>query len=497
MTSNIPKEGNSDEKHNNERTPKIKIIGKSVAKSTAKAGIKTTKTVARTSARLAWNTTKLTLKTIRKKTSKTVRGVIGKFILANLAIVIPALVVIAVLLMGVSSMASTIAVVYAKDKIDTAQADAANMLDTYTQYLLENVDSAVIDYSDGTEQTSGNINTSSLTGQGDPFKETIDTATELSGSSLATQLYNAMVTAQNKYNEVGFDAEYIYGVAITETCCSPVKWLPYVPIGTDYNADGSYDVKSYGMKEFMKARDEGKIDTVAFSDVYNDGASYITPWQMDIDYFGGKGGVASSWSSSTWLSNFSSAPHDPFNMSQVMDVLGNYIITTRKTTITKTNLKTEADKADMMRMIYAIRHVGTTNKTKTRSDGCAFSNYETNPEWRGGNLWCYPYIEGLNPHIDLLRSAIAEYKNNGKFFQEYKTFMVNQSRTNANGGDISIIEKFYEANGWTKSGGQYKKAFGDGDGFVTVQGQDIGYPFRVYWGSKIGLPELKKLAQNS
>lgn len=479
-------------------------IGQAVISKSATLGLKATKEVGK----FTLKTSNKIAKRIAKKISSFALKGLLEFVVANAVIVIPILIVLFIVMIGIGSVASSMFVVYAKERIDKVQESASDVVGTYAEYLSERNEREVIDYTDGEDETNDN---SSLTGGGGEsiFDDTKDSAEMLDGKSLLAQAYNAMLSSQRKYNATGFNMELMYGIAVTETCCSPIKWAYYMPVGTDYNANGNYDISKYGVNEFMKARDEGKIDAVSFHNAYNDGSVYISPFQMSIHLFKPGTPTPVSWSSTTWKNTVSGMTSsldatgdgiaDPFNMQDVFNVLGNYITTSRMNMISKIQFKSDSDKDDMMLMALASRHVGTTNKTKSRTDGCAFNGYETNTEWRGAPYWCYPYIEGLNPHIDLMRSAVKEYKTNGPIFQEYKAFMDAQDKTNSNGPkSLAIIEKLYQREGWTQSGnGSWSKAFGDGDGKVTVSGQDVGYIFRAYWGAKIGFPEFEKLAKNT
>lgn len=484
--------------HNSERN-----VSKGIINKTTSLGLNATKAVSK----LTVNTSRKVAKKITKKIGSFALKRLWEFVLTNSVIVVPVIVVLFIVMMGIGSVATSMFVVYAKERIDKAQETATDVVNTYAEYLSESNEREVIDYTDGEEESTNN---GSLTDNGGSiFDGTKDSAEMLDGKSLLAQAYNAMLTSQRKYSTTGYNMELMYGIAVTETCCSPIKWSYYMPVGTDYNSSGNYDISKYGVNEFMKARDEGKIDAVSFHNAYNDGSVYVTPFQMSIALFKRGTSTPSSWSSSTWKNTVSGMTStldatgdgiaDPFNMQDVFNVLGNYITTSRMNMISKVQFKSDSDKDDMMLMALASRHVGTTNKTKSRADGCAFSKYETNTEWRGAPYWCYPYIEGLNPHIDLMRSAVNEYKSNGPIFQEYKEFMYAQDKTNSNGPkSLDIIEKLYKREGWTQSSnGSWSKAFGDGDGKVTISGQDIGYIFRAYWGAKIGFPEFEKLAKNT
>lgn len=388
-------------------------------------------------------------------------------------------------------------------KVDSALAKgkegAISILEVYTEEL-ENKGKDVrpedIEYD--LEESSGGSNS------GGGYENTTDIAEQIEGTSLLHQVHNAIVDALTKYNTdlQGYSYAYIIGTSLTETSgMSGVKWSPWLPIPPEALSSGNVDLKNWSYKDTMqwKAKTGFSLSTTMAGD------SYIGPFQTDYRSWNGKMGMPQTgWSDSQWGQFVSGSlvkndgngdgVADVFNYFDALKNNSNYYAD-KYTALKNYQLKSDEGKEEMLTMMVASRYVGVQGRDSSKN--ISGNNFE----W---DAWDYQYIEGVNPHIDLMRSAYNEWKNNGEFYKRYKSFMEGQTTSSSNGPQSKeIIRDFYIANGWTQVGKGFKKNYPDGSGHIIIRGpgsgsdQDVYYPFRVFWGGKIAEDNIKKLLTQS
>ena len=445
------------------------------------------------------NKAKSMVKKRAKKNGKRALSMILKTgVMPYLTIIIPVVLVIFIVFSTMSFFTFVRFVAYAKAQTEDITSELTDVVELYSEEL-ENtwsVESAdVSDYyknNQPVEEDEDDIPKPS-SGGGSNYDSTIDEATQISGKSLMHQVYNAIVANQNSCAVPGYTVAYVLGANYTEVGGHGiVKWIPAFAIDPQSSAKPDFDLKSWGVDGVMANK-----SNVNFYG-YATGGSYIGPFQTDYKSWNSAlGKPSSSWDSDTWKKFVSGSSTtndgngdgvaDIFNFYDALQSMCNYG-KSKSGFIQGYSLTSQADSNDMLTMFIASRHVGVQGRKESPTGSWAKS------EW---NIWKYPYEEGVNPHVDLMRSAVNEFKNNGPHYTAYKNFLEGQSKTSSNGPESeSLINQFYFANGWTLSNGYMTKPYPNGQGTMYIKGnhdQDIYYPFRVYWGGKVGEQNMKKL----
>lgn len=412
---------------------------------------------------------------------------IGMILLTSLPIIL----IVIFVLSSLSFFAFSMIVVYAQNKAEQVAENTSKMLEIYSEELSDIFkDSDVGDYYTGEEPVGTPVNPDNS------YDDTLTEADKISGSSLLHQVYNAIVENVNKTGMTGYSVEYVLGANYTEMCCGHIKWLPYFALAKEAASKPDFNLNKWGVDDVLQYKAQGALNIRGY------GQRYMGPFQTDYTSWNSSLGMPStSWSDAQWKQFVSGSSKsndgngdgvgDIFNFHDALQSMSNYA-TGKMNFINGYKLKSTQNESDMLTMFLATRHVGTQGRKSSATGSWA------KPDW---NTWKYPYEEGLNPHVDLMRQAINEYKTGGPHYIKYKNFLEGQSQTSSNGPESAqIIREFYLANGWKYEDGYMVKAYPNGQGNIYIKGnadQDIYYAFRVYWGGKIGAESIKKVLTNS
>lgn len=325
------------------------------------------------------------------------------------------------------------------------------------------------------------------------YDDTREEAENINGTSLLHELHNAIVDRVNQTDVPGYTYAYVLGTNYTESSGSGIPWMPWVSAPLQAMKEPGFNLKDWSYKDAVEWQNK-----VGFN--LKSSTSYIGPFQIDYkDWNSSLGRPSKSWGLSQWEQFVTGAPASMDGSGDGVADVHNYYDSlyanarhaTNKYNLTKQGLDIGQEGfEDMMVMVLASRYVGIVGRDDSKTTS-------------GHTFKTYPYVEGYNPHVDLMRAAYEEAKNNGPHYSKVKSIMEGMTSTSPNNAEInSVIDNFYLANGWVKSNGGFKKNYRDG-GSITIRGpgtnstQDIAYPFKVYWSGKIGEENIIKTLQET
>lgn len=333
------------------------------------------------------------------------------------------------------------------------------------------------------EEGGGSTGNGTVTVPDSTYDGVKDHASAIEGSSVLHQMHNAIVkeVASSKFS--WFQYWLVIGKNMKEANGFGGSWIPHIGADRRGLQDPNYNINTWGASAVTN-----------FSDIatfYNN-KPYIGPFQTAPDYYFGHGkfsGTIDTWrskveSSSARFDGNGDGKSDPFNYLDGLKAMHYHNEVKWGETNRYMSFVSDQYKDDMIGMSIAARYVGISNSKGTKRFPAGSG------PWTG-----YTHHENLNPHIQLMRKFAEEYHSNGPHFQKFKQHL-SQYKT-LNGNDIQyLVNDFFNAQpGWVATGnsgnGSLTYTFPDGK-TMKFTGQNMHYPFLVYWGGKVAEEEITK-----
>lgn len=389
-----------------------------------------------------------------------------------------------------------------EELLNASTAKASSIRELYKDALKEegiepdqSFGTPVPDFSPPVEVNSGGSGTPGGTENDQDYSNTVDYAESIEGSSVLHQMHNAIVAEVNKSQYPWFQYWLVLGKNMKEANGFGGSWIPHIGVDKKGIQDPNFDINTWGVNDITNFNDISKN----YNNTYTgQPKAYVGPFQTSPKYYFGTDNFGISLSSwQTMVANSSSSydgngdgKSDPFNYLDGLKTMAYHASVKDNETKNYISFVSDQYYNEMYGMSIASRYVGISGRDSTHR----FPSSEG--PWTG-----YTHHEHLNPHIQLMRKAIEEYYNGGQYFQRFKEHLIQSKSVNGVAVQHLVNSFFNSVEGWkavgdTETGGYLQYTYPDGT-YLRYTGQNMHYPFLVFWGGKVAEDEITKILQGS